>query len=392
MSDVRGSIEREMQRVHLGPFSVDDFHRRRILERRRERIGTVALAALIAISAVGLAARTVGFGTTFPAAGGDWSPVLNPAGLPTDERYRAVTYWNGMYVVAGIEHPVRELVPTLVTSTDATHWRRATLPLVNGMVTDLASDGRGRLLATVFDEKTDTSSIWITRDATTWRRADSPEVRFLIGISVIKDRYFAWGGDALLTSASGRRWTRALGARALGAQRSFISGVAAGVPGYLAWGQGGYASDGHTIAGVWTSPDGSSWSRVPQQASLEDASEMRSIVLADDGSLVGFGVTSTDPDGEPIEWRSSDGINWTKPSHGSGNPQFGAVIPVTDGFLSVGDGIWTSSDGKSWKQVTKTDGCWLYRVVEGPAGYVAVGFPADHPFDGPCMWTTASSS
>ena len=161
MSDERQAIEQEAARVEIHPFTFDDFQHRRQAKQRRERIATATFAALIAIAAVSLAVRGLGFGTARPASNVTWSQAIFPAGIPDDEQFRDVTYWKGMFLAAGNDHR-KGLTSSLLTSPDGIHWEQIRPPIVEGLVTGLASDEAGRLIATGFDAASDRAVIWVT--------------------------------------------------------------------------------------------------------------------------------------------------------------------------------------------------------------------------------------
>ena len=115
---------------------------------------------------------------------------------------------------------------------------------------------------------------------------------------------------------------------------------------------------------------------------------MTSVIRNDDGSLVGFGVGGADYS-VPVEWTSTDGRTWTRVNHLSGEPQFPSVVRESHGFLALGEGIWWSEDGISWKKQSTPEDCAVWAVDNGPASYVAVGMPWPRSLNSRCLWTTA---
>jgi hypothetical protein len=118
-------------------------------------------------------------------------------------------------------------------------------------------------------------------------------------------------------------------------------------------------------AAVWTSPDGSTWSRVPDQESLSGSGYQRMAAVVNwNGQLIAVGVD----DGLAAVWTSSDGRHWGRIRDIQGDPlarnQLMADVTVWhdrliavggawfDDYPSSGDGaVWTSLDGGRWTRV-----------------------------------------
>jgi hypothetical protein len=126
--------------------------------------------------------------------------------------------------------------------------------------------------------------------------------------------------------------------------------------------------DGDYYAAVWTSSDGSNWSRVlAGEAIFGGPGEHAMTSVAAAGSrLVAVGYVSLDDEFDAAVWTSPDGFNWSRVPHdeaafgGDGNQIMHCVIAVDSGFVAVGhDGsggdldaaAWTSPDGLNWSQV-----------------------------------------
>jgi hypothetical protein len=165
----------------------------------------------------------------------------------------------------------------------------------------------------------------------------------------------------------------------------------------------GDTSGGDATDPVWFSPDGRSWSRVPE------ADGPRSPNLWDvTAGGPGFVAVGLDDKGNPAAWYSADGMSWTEadvslPS-GIGNvdAMFG-VLPTDFGFLARGrvrNGdayVWTSTDARTWRSVpdeTVFGGKgeqFILWMGHGPDGFVAGGY--ERPFGSavegqPAAWTS----
>jgi hypothetical protein len=82
-----------------------------------------------------------------------------------------------------------------------------------------------------------------------------------------------------------------------------ITGLAATRAGYV-----GVGDTGTGNAAVWLSPDGVTWTAVPDQAALHGAT-MADVRTLDDGSLV---VVGGDPNDAFVAWTSADGLAWVR--------------------------------------------------------------------------------
>jgi hypothetical protein len=125
-----------------------------------------------------------------------------------------------------------------------------------------------------------------------------------------------------------------------GAALTSMTSVTAGGPGVVALGWGPrpkYAPDEVVI--VWTSPDGLTWSRVPQNEALPSGIS----VTATSRGLVAVGEA-----GIAAIWTSPDGFSWSRAPHDEavfGEPgtynyrnNMNSVIAVGPGVVAVGEG------------------------------------------------------
>ncbi len=168
------------------------------------------------------------------------------------------------------------------------------------------------------------------------------------------------------TSGDGLTWTR------VPDQVSFDGGgmnaVVRGSVGLVAVGFAG----GH--GAVWTSNDGSAWARVPdapifhpQPATDPSSSADMSGVAAGPGVIAIVGMAhGVGPGGAPsvLAWWSADGRKWVQAT--GDRFLYGQVFEVATtprGFLATGPsgdqsclgGIWASTDGRSWRCVASDD-------------------------------------
>jgi hypothetical protein len=182
-----------------------------------------------------------------------------------------------------------------------------------------------------------------------------------------------------------------------------MNSVTAGGPGLVAVG-----------SAVWTSVDGLTWSRVPDDEAIFAAASIYGVTAGGPG-LVAVG----DAGGDAAVWTSVDGVKWVRVAHdeavfgGTGVQEMKAVTAGGPGLVAVGwDGpreehsvnsadaaVWTSVDGVTWVRVAHDEeifggdrGREMRSVAVGGPGLVAVGrehFPAaDHNAEVAAVWTS----
>ncbi len=101
---------------------------------------------------------------------------------------------------------------------------------------------------------------------------------------------------------------------------------------------------------MWTSPDGLTWSRVPDPDDVLGGPEGQSIsTLAYSTSL---GLVAHGGDGGNAAggvWTSNDGSAWTRaPRPGLNLDGAGEIVAAPSGFTAFGANVWESTDGVTW--------------------------------------------
>ena len=180
-----------------------------------------------------------------------------------------------------------------------------------------------------------------------------------------------------------------------GADDQGMMGVVAGGFGVVAVGYDYSGGDGD--AAVWTSGDGSAWSRAAHdEASLggNGDQEMTNVAVGGPGFVaVGWEYSE---ESDAAVWTSGDGLAWTRVPHDEG--VFGGdchqamwdVVVAGPGLVAVGTdcshgdrdaAVWVSADGLAWSRVPHdgatfggTDEQGMDSVAVGGPGLVAVGY------------------
>jgi len=204
-------------------------------------------------------------------------------------------------------------------------------------------------------------------------------------------------GDAVVwTSVDGITWSRVPHDESVfgGANSYFMSDVTVGGPGLVAVGSGGGTGPwdhGDNHAAVWTSVDGIIWSRVPDDEALlstgGNPAPMLSVTAGGPGLVaVGSDWWTQGLARTPV-WTSPDGITWTRVP--DDETVRGVMVDVTvggPGLVAVGcvcaaswsPVVWTSVDGITWTPLPDDDAVLrhedhMYSVnIQGPY-LVAVG-------------------
>jgi hypothetical protein len=185
----------------------------------------------------------------------------------------------------------------------------------------------------------------------------------------------AFGQEArILASADGRTWTIEPGDRALlqaaANHISVVSGVAEGANGFVAVGATALDDFSGGDARAWTSTDGLAWQVAEASAGTTDA-EMRAVAAGVAGYVAvgsdGFPGANTQLPGArgAAVWTSADGSKWTRVDTQSSfaGAIMSGVLWAGGGYVAwgetfagrIGPGtnlppIWTSPDGSHWQR------------------------------------------
>ena len=182
-------------------------------------------------------------------------------------------------------------------------------------------------------------------------------------------------GGAVWTSEDGITWERAPVA---GDPLDGIERVAANGSGLVAIGNGWL--DEAEKGAVWVSPDGLDWTVV------DDGPQLTAITATEFG-FVGVGTEElvenacyADADGDcrAVVWTSVDGTTWTRVPHdeavfggGPDKQEMSDVTTIGSGVLAVGTSVWYSPDGTTWTRIYQDPA--LADEHNGHMDYVAVG-------------------
>ncbi len=197
------------------------------------------------------------------------------------------------------------------------------VPYSAGGMTSVAVAGEGFVAGGFHDDPlhaTASAAAWWSSDGLAWR-ADDGSGTFaggrILGIAARGGTVVAVGtdGDPNYGPAAAWRWTAAAGwerGRIGPDDGGAMRAVAATADGFVAVGLNG-DDDG---ARVWLSPDGRSWTVVPDQPAFHyytSPVRMQSIAVVPDGLVVG-GWRSDEAKGSALTWTSTDGRSWPDPT------------------------------------------------------------------------------
>jgi hypothetical protein len=208
-----------------------------------------------------------------------------------------------------------------------------------------------------------------------------------------------WGdGDAAVwTSVDGFTWSRVPHDEMVfgGVDSQVIQDVTVGGPGLVAvgmdGGRGPWDNNPGSNAAVWTSVDGVTWSRVLDDDAVFSSGGIQVMLSVATGGpgLVAVGADLGPPEHRrtPV-WTSPDGTRWTRvPDDVTVRGALESVTAGGPGLVAVGsdptegNAVWTSVDGIIWSRVPHDRavfGSWpngINDVTVGGPGLVAVGGP-----------------
>ncbi len=187
-----------------------------------------------------------------------------------------------------------------------------------------------------------------------------------------------------------------------GGVNTTITSMTVGGPGLVAVGAMEAGEANATSPAVWVSADGSSWTRVDDEAfSVEGGGGYGALVISvtrGGPGLVAVGTVPSDGGTDGAVWVSADGYTWTRVEDeavfgGAGSQWVLSVTAGGPGLVAVGyeEGVgtgadpvvWVSADAYSWTRLDEPvsdspDSQQLHSVTAGGPGLVAVG---DHLSD-----------
>ena len=249
-------------------------------------------------------------------------------------------------------------------------------------------------------------------------------------VAVGMDRSVGEEWDAAVwTSPDGITWERVAHDEAVfgGARRQVMNSVTVGGPGLVAVGsEVSIGADGDWDAVVWTSPDGVTWDRVPDDEAVfsgDGYQTMFSVTAAGPG-LVAVGADARVGDRNTAVWASVDGTVWSRVVP-YGEADFGVVIVGGEmvvgetnvtvggpGLVAVGSAgtleerdpqgnqtvtfsgvaaVWTSVDGITWSRVPHEGGMAfqaMKSVTVAGVELIAVGLAGSHSGWDAAVWTS----
>ena len=218
--------------------------------------------------------------------GATWDQVVSPAfsGMPL--RATAIVHWSGGFAIAGYAGAeVGPASPRFWSSPDGSSWHAASLPEdgLGGRPVAIAAGGPGLVaVGAGSSDANGPAAAWVSSDGLRWERVErSPafaDVRLRAVASIANVGLVAVGealaGDvgAILLSGDGLTWRRATTGSAVGGSgiQVRLNAVSPGGPGIVVLGT---ADEGvqYGEAAVWTSHDGSTWTRGPGAPAFADA-------------------------------------------------------------------------------------------------------------------------
>jgi len=356
-------------------------------------------------SAPTTAESTTAESTTTVAAGPVWTRVPDDAAVFDGEGRQAIAA-----VVQGgpglVAVGVDDLEGAVWTSMDGTTWERAAddggvfVGDESRMVLNSVANGGPGLVAVGVDGID--PAVWTSPDGEVWSRvadvstSGSGEMKDVVAggpgfVAVGSSHSGYWEAATVWTSADGTLWEQTV--VPIDGAGGRMQSIVAGGPGFVAVGSVlGEGGDDAVDAGVWTSTDGISWTRVPDSEEVfggDDDQLMQAVTTGGPG-FVAVGQDAGAGETAAAVWTSPDATTWTRVAStfdlyaDSSARLLNSVVSEGSELTAVGAAgsaaaIWTSTDGTAWTAVPKNDGSFeqdggaMFDVIVGGPGLVAVG-------------------
>ncbi len=240
-------------------------------------------------------------------------------------------------------------------STDGKQWEQVVERQVADMSGGDVAWGRAGFVAMGPVGAADAAA-WVSEDGRDWQPApaSSAFASFCLGkIAGGPLGYVAIGSDCgdqerpvVITSADGRAWDRASVQPSLAGKLLYRGGVAAGGPGWIAFGRFMPAGSSTWGTQIWVSSDGLAWRRTsflrpvaPYVACPEQNSAEMVEIASFAGGYIGVGTSYCNNDPHGAAWGSPDGLAWQSLSNstggGFGYPMY-AVAAAGDSLVIAG--------------------------------------------------------
>ena len=249
-------------------------------------------------------------------------------------------------------------------------WSRAWLepPPRSGSVLSITAGGPGLVAVGAYFDSDDLADVWTSSDGRTWSHVPGKE----LGPGEIDD--VTAGGPGLVAVGTERNDEAETKSECRGARRACAPGF---------------------HGAVWTSKDGVTWSRAPDDRIFRGA--LIQAVTAGGPGCVAVGLWDR-------VWYSSDGVTWDRASVPTAQRPVSLTDVVASGDRLVAVGwsgsgirtepvIWTSTDGMTWTDVTLNEEVFplgsSVETVEGRRGFIAVGSESKKARS--AVWTSADS-
>ena len=286
---------------------------------------------------------------TVPAGeGGEWLSVPHDPEVLAAARMEAITNHNDSTLVAvGFTTSGNTLIdqPLAWWSVDGIAWQRVEIEAENAALFDVASAG-GRLVAVGSSDHA--AAVWTSIDGTAWTPVVTPEGVFqrtrnsaITAVAAYQDGFVAVGQETLIELSDAL--------------------------------EGGYADDEYQRAVVWTSPDGSTWTRI-ENPSFGGSGFTTMLDVATNGStLVAVGSTGLyETTIVPRAWFSEDGRSWQSALIDDDSEYAFMTTVTTDGqfYYAAGSDLSEGLDtGAKW---AGDGGGWERDGVIEPSGELGV--------------------
>jgi hypothetical protein len=230
--------------------------------------------------------------------------------------------------------------PAVTTAPPLTTTTTAPNTTIAPTSTEAAQAGHGATTATMLEPGDHPGRAYVIYDVLV-----APELLLAIG-DAAGDQANGMRDGALWTSPDGSTWTRSRADGVFEFGGKFLRALGS-IDGRFVIGGASCDSEERCpfAPAIWTSTDAVTWTRVPQDTSTFGDSGVIADFVSHEGVLLGSGMSCTDGECAPAIWRTTDGLTWSRIPFSVEPAVVGPLAAGPDGVIAFGSAQVVDEEG-----------------------------------------------